>query len=351
MSKPTLLLIDDEERILRSLRMLFFIGYDVRTTTDPDEAIRILREEKVHVIVSDQRMPVMQGSELLRIARETSPATMRILLTGYSDLDASIASVNEGEVFRYLMKPWNAGDVKKVVAEAAAIAEASFALQMNLEPALEAAGIKPRVLIMDNDESTAKTVNETLGDRCEIVWACDAQHAMEELAKQNVSMVVSDLMLGETNVDYILKTIKQLNPQTQCIVVTSFSDTSRLIELINQAQITRFLPKPVSKGIFARNLESMLERFHLVRSQPVLQKRQTVAPISDPAERVSAGNFIGMLGRLRSRIGVWPFHSDKSPSGPPAIVVAATKERCHAQAHHPRPCPPRPRRGRCTQAT
>ena len=109
MSKPTLLLIDDEERILRSLRMLFFIGYDVRTTTDPDEAIRILREEKVHVIVSDQRMPVMQGSELLRIARETSPATMRILLTGYSDLDASIASVNEGEVFRYLMKPWNAG--------------------------------------------------------------------------------------------------------------------------------------------------------------------------------------------------------------------------------------------------
>ncbi len=303
MSKPTLLLIDDEERILRSLRMLFFIGYDVRTTTDPDEAIRILREEKVHVIVSDQRMPVMQGSELLRIARETSPATMRILLTGYSDLDASIASVNEGEVFRYLMKPWNAEDVKKVVAEATAIAEASFALQINPEPP-EAAGIKPRVLIMDNDESTAKTVHETLGDRCEIVWACDAQHAMEELAKQNVSVVVSDLMLGGSNVGYILKTIKQLNPQTQCIVVTSFSDTSRLIELINQAQITRFLPKPVSKGLLARNLESMLERFQLVRSQPVLQKRQTVEPISDPAERVSAGNFIGMLGRLRSRIGV-----------------------------------------------
>ncbi|MBU1214661.1 MAG: response regulator [Gammaproteobacteria bacterium] len=303
MSKPTLLLIDDEERILRSLRMLFFIGYNVRTTTEPNEAIRILREEKVHVIVSDQRMPQMQGSELLRIARETSPATMRILLTGYSDLDASIASVNEGEVFRYLMKPWNVEEVKKVVAEAAAIAEASFAVQSHTETVADTTGAKPRVLIMDHDEATAHTVHETLGDRCEIVWASDAQHAMEELAKQDVSVVVSDLILGETNVGYILKTIKQLNPQTQCIVVTSFNDTSRLIELINQAQITRFLPKPVSKGILARNLESMLERFHLVRSQPVLQKRQAVEPISNPQERVQAGNFMGMLGRLRARIG------------------------------------------------
>lgn len=260
MSKPTLLLIDDEERILRSLRMLFFMSYNVRMTTDPYEAIRILRDEKVHVVISDQRMPVMQGSELLRIARETSPATMRILLTGYSDLNASIASVNEGEVFRYLLKPWVGEDVKSVVAEAAAIAEASFAVQSvfaeHKAPVVETN--KPRVLIMDHEEDTVQTVREILGARCEIVWAHNAQLAMEELAKQDVSVVISDLMLGETNVAYILKTIKQLNPQTQCIVVTSFNDTSRLIELINQAQISRYLPKPVSKNILARNLETML---------------------------------------------------------------------------------------------
>jgi serine/threonine-protein kinase len=306
MSKPTLLLIDDEERILRSLRMLFFAQYNVRMTTDPDEAIRILREEKVHVIVSDQRMPVMQGSELLRIARQTSPATMRILLTGYSDLDASIASVNEGEVFRYLMKPWQVEDVKRAVAEAAAIAEASFAVQSHQATAETQAPVasaaKPRVLIMDHDEATSRTVGEILGDRCEIVWAADAQHAMEVLARQDISVVVSDLMLGDTNVAYILKTIKQLNPQTQCIVVTSFNDTSRLIDLINQAQITRYLPKPVSRNILARNLESMLERYHLLRSQPVLQQRQTVAPISDPQEKLRAGNFLGLLGRLRARL-------------------------------------------------
>jgi len=304
MNKPTLLLIDDEERIVRSLRMLFFSGYNVRVTTDPHEAIKMLKEERIHVIVSDQRMPIMQGSELLRIASEVSPATMRILLTGYSDLDASIASVNEGEVFRFLMKPWDGVEVKKVVAEAAAIAESSFAVQSHAVESDHAVSIRPRVLIMDHDEATAKTVHETLGDRCEIIWASDAQHAMEELAKEDVSVVVSDLMLGDTNVGYILKTIKQLNPNTQCIVVTSFSDTSRLVELINQAQITRFLPKPVNKGILARNLESVLERFHSVRNQPVLQQRQAVAPISDPQEKIQSGNMLGLLGRLRAKMGV-----------------------------------------------
>ncbi|HEY5994701.1 MAG TPA: response regulator [Gallionellaceae bacterium] len=300
MNKPTLLLIDDEERILRSLRMLFFTGYEVHMTTDPQEALRILREKQVHVIVSDQRMPEMQGSELLRQAREVSPATMRILLTGYSDIEASIASVNEGEVFRYLMKPWSAEEVKQVVAEAAAIAEASFAAAQHAPAAIAAASDKkPRVLIMDHDEATAKVVHEVLQDRCEIIWASDAQHAMEELAKQDISVVVSDLMLGDTNVGYILKTIKQINPQTQCIVVTSFNDTSRLVELINQAQISRYLPKPLSKSMLGRNLEYMLERFQTLCSMPVLQKRQSVAPIADPQEKQLSGNFASLLSRLR----------------------------------------------------
>jgi response regulator RpfG family c-di-GMP phosphodiesterase len=302
MTKPTLLLIDDEERILRSLRMLFFTGYEVHTTTDPQEAIRILREKQVHVIVSDQRMPLMQGSELLRTAREVSPATMRILLTGYSDMEASIASVNEGEVFRYLVKPWIGEEVKQVVAEAAAIAEASFAVQHQPVAVAAMPDKKPRVLIMDNDEATAQAVHEVLHDRCEIIWASDAQHAMEELAKQDISVVVADLMLGDTNVSYILKTIKQINPQTQCIVVTSFNDTSRLVELINQAQISRYLPKPFSKSMLERNLEYMLERFHTLCSLPALQKRQTVAPINDPQEKQLSGNFASLLSRLR-RVG------------------------------------------------
>jgi len=298
MSKPTLLLVDDEERILRSLRMLFLSGYEVRMTTDANEAIRILREERVHVIVSDQRMPIMPGAELLRIARETSPATMRILLTGYSDMEASIASINEGEVFRYLMKPWNAEEVRQVVAEAAAIAEASFAAAQ--APAAAAARQqKARVLVMDNDEATAKAVMDILQDRAEVIWAADLQHATEILARQDVAVVVSDLTLDGKNVSYLIKTIKQYNPKTQSMVVTSFNDTSRLIELINQAQIARYLPKPLRMNMLARNLEYLIERFHAVCSAPLLQTRQTVAPISDPREKEQSRGLMDLLGRLR----------------------------------------------------
>jgi response regulator RpfG family c-di-GMP phosphodiesterase len=302
MNKPTLLLVDDEERILRSLRMLFFTGYNVRMTTDANEAIRILKNEQVHVIVSDQRMPVMQGAELLRIAREVSPATMRILLTGYSDFEASVATVNEGEVFRYLLKPWTADEVKQVVAEAAAIAEVSLVAQQPAEQAADAVQKKkPRVLIMDHDEATIQAVREILQDRCEIIRAADVQHALEVLAQQDVAVVVADLTLGETSVANVLKTLKRFNPQTQSIVVTSMNDTARLVELINQAQISRYLPKPLLKSLLARNLEYVLERFHTLCSLPVMQKRQSVAPISDPQERRLSEGFMGLLGSLRAK--------------------------------------------------
>jgi serine/threonine-protein kinase len=298
MIKPTLLLVDDEERILRSLRMLFLAGYEVRTTTDANEAIRILREERVHVIVSDQRMPIMLGAELLRIARETSPATMRILLTGYSDLEASIASINEGEVYRYLMKPWNAEEVRRVVGEAAAIAQATFAA-MQAPAATAIPQQKPRVLVMDNDEATAKAVMEILQDRAEVVWAADLQHATDILARQDVAVVVSDLMLEGKNVSYLIKTIKHYNPRTQSMVVTSFNDTSRLIELINQAQIARYLPKPLRMNMLARNLDYLIERFHALCHAPLLQTRHAVAPISDPQEKEQSRGLMDLLGRLR----------------------------------------------------
>ena len=89
--KPTLLLVDDEERILRSLAMLFRSSYNVLTTVDANQALEIVARERVHVIVSDQKMPVMRGADLLRLVKERSPNTMRILLTGYSELESVVA--------------------------------------------------------------------------------------------------------------------------------------------------------------------------------------------------------------------------------------------------------------------
>ncbi len=300
-SKPTLLLVDDEERILRSLRMLFLTGYNVLMTTDAHEALRILRERRVHVIVSDQRMPIMLGAELLRNACEVSPSTMRILLTGYSDFEASVASVNEGEVFRYLAKPWVGEDVKQAVAEAASIAEAAFAATpASAQPDAVLAKM-PRVLIIDHDETTIQVVHDILRNRCEVIAAKNVHHALEVLAQENVAVVVADLALGDENVSSMLKTIKRFSPRTQTIVVTAFNDTGHLVDLINQAQISRYLPKPLVKGLLARNLDYVLGRFHALGNQPAMEKRQSVAPISEPQEKRLSENFLALLGSLRAR--------------------------------------------------
>jgi response regulator RpfG family c-di-GMP phosphodiesterase len=108
MTKETLLIVDDESRILRSLRAVFRAGYQVRTTTDCKEALQILKIEQVSAIISDQRMPEMRGVDLLNQARQISPNTMRLLMTGYSDVSSILDAINQGEVYRYITKPWGA---------------------------------------------------------------------------------------------------------------------------------------------------------------------------------------------------------------------------------------------------
>ena len=104
-ARPALLFVDDERRVLTSMRALFRREFDVLLANSGAQALEILTEREVHVVVSDQRMPEMTGVELLAKVKEDYPGSMRILLTGYADLEAVEASINESEVFRYLMKP------------------------------------------------------------------------------------------------------------------------------------------------------------------------------------------------------------------------------------------------------
>ncbi|MEO0574227.1 MAG: response regulator [Pseudomonadota bacterium] len=104
-SKPRVVFVDDEKRVLNAMRALFRRDYELFLTTSGEEAIRMCVENDADVIVADQRMPEMEGVEVLGAVRQQAPRTMRILLTGYADLDAIEGSINVGEVFRFLSKP------------------------------------------------------------------------------------------------------------------------------------------------------------------------------------------------------------------------------------------------------
>ena len=127
-ARPALLFVDDERRVLTSMRALFRREYEVLLADSGQEALDILAEREVHVVVSDQRMPGMTGVELLAEVRESYPGSMRILLTGYADLEAVEASINESEVFRYLMKPCPSDELKdsvRLAVQAARIQDAA----------------------------------------------------------------------------------------------------------------------------------------------------------------------------------------------------------------------------------
>ncbi len=109
-AEVTILLVDDEVNVTKSLRRLLqeCEQLTILTAQSGAEGLRILQEEpQVGVIISDQRMPEMTGDQFLAKAREIVPDAARILLTGYADIDASIAAVNQGGISRYLTKPWN----------------------------------------------------------------------------------------------------------------------------------------------------------------------------------------------------------------------------------------------------
>ena len=103
--KAKVLFVDDEKRVLNSMRGLFRRDYELFLTTDGAEAVELVRRHDIDVIVADQRMPGLSGVEVLGKVRQASPRTVRILLTGYADPEAIEGSINVGEVFRFLSKP------------------------------------------------------------------------------------------------------------------------------------------------------------------------------------------------------------------------------------------------------
>ena len=120
--RPRLLFVDDEQRVLNSMRIMFRRQFDLFLASHGAEALSIVKDKDIDVIVADHRMPKMTGVEVLTQVRTMSPRTVRILLTGYADLDAVEGSINESEVFRFLTKPCAPKQLRETIELAAKLA-------------------------------------------------------------------------------------------------------------------------------------------------------------------------------------------------------------------------------------
>lgn len=117
-NKITILYVDDEMNNLISFKAVFRIKYNVLTAISGEEAIKLLKNNNVDIIITDQRMPNMTGVEFLESILGEYPDPIRILLTGYADMNAVIDAVNKGKIFHYLTKPWNEEELDMTITRA-----------------------------------------------------------------------------------------------------------------------------------------------------------------------------------------------------------------------------------------
>jgi len=284
--RARVLFVDDDERILRALQSMFRLEYNVSITTNGRLVGDMLKREHFHIIVSDQRMPEVQGIEVLRTAREVSPNTMRLLLTGFADLAAIVGSVNEGEIFRYISKPWDNAELSEIIADAASIgiALANSTQQSSHKsaatPPLRApsAGELINVLYIDRQGQLIRECKPDLVNGLHAIWAAGPEEALDIMQKHAVSMVVAAVdREDKANIDF-LNILKVKHPHIVAIVVASAADSALLIGLIHTVRIFRVIFRPIKPGVCQMYFAAALKQVMSFRNAPTLLMTQRTSP-------------------------------------------------------------------------
>src|SRR5688572_2052721 len=116
--RHSILVVDDEPDVVRSVKDLLRLDYMVYCATSAAEGMQLLADNPIDVVMTDQRMPEMTGVEFLKHVRDPHPDATRLLFTGYADIGAVIEAINQGNVYRYIAKPWDPDELQSIIREA-----------------------------------------------------------------------------------------------------------------------------------------------------------------------------------------------------------------------------------------
>ncbi|MDX2129045.1 MAG: response regulator [Chloroherpetonaceae bacterium] len=288
-SNINILLVDDEPLVLQSLSATFRRQYNIFTATNGKDAIEVVRQNQIHVVLSDQRMPGMLGHEVLRIIKTISPSTIRILLTGYSDLDAIMSSVNSGEVFRFLTKPWKVDQLRETVAAAVEIAQKVGQIYPNKSDVMKAtvetadisdadeidqmpaitSGQKENLLIVEFNKEQLNAMIKVFEKKYNVLPALSVDEAFNHLSNNDIYVMLSDLNLNTDDGMDFLYAVKQEYPNIVIILLTQVRDALLAIKSINEFQVYRYHVKPCSVEDLDKTIQSAMARARSYRAQPL----------------------------------------------------------------------------------
>jgi DNA-binding NtrC family response regulator len=352
-ARPRLLFVDDEQRVLNSMRIMFRRQFDLFLASHGAEALDIVRDKDIDVIVADHRMPKMTGVEVLSKVRALSPRTVRILLTGYADLDAVEGSINDSEVFRFLTKPCAPQQLRETIELAAKLAREtpppaapeplspSDTIEIILQsdtvtevssaspaaPAAErasstavmerpqfpsaapeaAAAPRPKlatglgIVVFSMDAEVVDVVQKAVRGRLPVYTAGNIVQVVKCLTEQRPGVLVTDVSEDKATIQSMTARLKEHLPQLVTIAVSQHRDVLDMVWLINHGQIFRFLRKPLSAGRTAISLQAALQHHRQLLKNPELVKRHEV----DSSSTHDSGVMDGVLSTLKGLKRLW----------------------------------------------
>jgi DNA-binding NtrC family response regulator len=353
-NRPRLLFVDDEQRVLNSMRIMFRRQFDLYLASHGAEALDIVRDRDIDVIVADHRMPRMTGVEVLSQVRALSPRTVRILLTGYADLDAVEGSINDSEVFRFLTKPCPPQQLRETIELAAKVAREAPApkprdelspadtLEIIMQgdsvseiggpagddsdavaktariertdrlaapPFAQSPTAAPRpklapslgIVVFSSDTEVIDTVQKAVRGRLPVYNAGNIVHVVRILTEHQPGVLVTDVSEDKNTIQSMTARLKQHVPQLVTIAVSQHRDVLDMVWLINHGQIFRFLRKPLSAGRCAISLQAALQHHRLLLKNPELTRRHEVEASSSGDSSIVEG----VLAKIKSMRRLW----------------------------------------------
>jgi len=159
-TRHCLLIVDDEPHVCDSVHDLLRRELRVLKANSAAEGFRIMQEEEVHIVMSDQRMPQISGVELLTKVKARYPHAIRMLFTGYADLESIIAAINQGHVYQFMKKPWQPEELLRAVRQAALEFDRLETVALERENlTLEVTELKERVTALETEVQRLQTVS------------------------------------------------------------------------------------------------------------------------------------------------------------------------------------------------
>ncbi len=279
-----ILYVDDEPANLELFSRYFEDDYVIHTACSGREALDVLGREPIQLLITDQRMPGMTGTELLEATREPYPDLSRVIVTAHSDVRVILQAIELGRIDHYVTKPWDPDELRIAIDRALDGYELRWQHRQHrqlfddlekrsgripIEPLVQTT-LRPTVLYVDGMETHRSMFERSFHKVYVTYTAGDSSEALRLLASREIHLLLADQRLPGSSGLELLEATAEESPETLRFLVTAFVDIAAVVRAIDAGRVYSYITKPWNPQELRLALDSAVEVFNLRRSNAAL---------------------------------------------------------------------------------